>query len=100
MEIRLSTVQKICRRVDASGSVVECQAGSGRPKSARTAQNVQRADELICLQEGESGTHQSTRQVAVELNISATSARRIAKEDLHLSSFRRVPVQIITDAVR
>jgi len=97
---KLSTVQKICRRVDASGSAVGRQAGSGQPKSARTAQNIQRVDELICSQEGQSGTHQSTRQIAVELNISAASVRRIAKEDLHLSSFRRVPAQIITDAVR
>jgi len=97
---KLSTVQKICCRVDASGSAVERHAGSGRPKSARTAQNIQHVDELICSQEGESEMHQSTRQIAVELNISATSVRRIAKEDLHLSSFRRVLAQIITDAVR
>src|SRR6218665_3001326 len=78
----------------------ERKAGSGRPKSVRTAPNIDRVEELICSQEGATETHRSTRQIAAELNISERSVRRIAREDLHLTSFRRVPAQIITDAVR
>ena len=97
---KLSTVQKICRRIDTTGSATERKAGCGRPKSVRTAPNIDHVEELICSQEGERETHHSTRQIAAELNISERSVRRIAREDLHLTSFRRVPAQIITDAMR
>jgi len=36
----LSTVKKICQRVDGTGSATECKAGCGRPKSARTGANI------------------------------------------------------------
>lgn len=97
---KLSTVKKICRRVDEMGSALERRKGSGRPKSVRTPTNIDRVDELICSQEGNIGKHLSTRRISAELNISRTSVRRIAKEDLNLTSFRRVPAQIISDAVR
>jgi len=35
---KLSTVKKICQRVDATGSATERKAGSGRPKCARSSQ--------------------------------------------------------------
>src|SRR6218665_3816196 len=90
-EWKLSTVLKICRRIDTTGYAAERKAGSGRPKSVRTAPNIDRVEELICSQEGAAETHHRTRQIAAELNISERSARRIAREDLHLISFRRVP---------
>ena len=77
---KLSTVQKICRRIDTTGSATERKAGCGRPKSVRTAPNIDRVEELICSQEGERETHHSTRQIAAELNISERSVRRIARE--------------------
>src|SRR6218665_2124964 len=73
---------------------------SGRPKSVLTTPNIDRVEELICSQEGATETHRSTRQIAAELNISERSVRRIAREDLRLICFRRVPAQIITDSVR
>lgn len=97
---KLSTVQKICRRIDQTGSAVERQPGSGRPKSARTLANVHSVNELISSQENNSGSHLSTRQIAHELNISERSVRRIAHEDLQMRAFRRVPAQVITTAVR
>jgi len=45
-------VQKICRRIDTTGYAAERKAGSGRPKSVRSAPNIDRVEELICSQEG------------------------------------------------
>ena len=42
----------------------------------------------------------STRQVAAEISISEASVRRIAKFDLHLSAFKRMPVQVLNDATK
>jgi len=36
----LSTVKKICQRVDRTGLATECKAGCGRPKSARSEANI------------------------------------------------------------
>ena len=71
---KLSTVKKVCSRVDYTGPAVLHQPGSGRPATAITNPNVERVDELICSQEGNNGTHLSTRQIAADLNISQSSA--------------------------
>lgn len=97
---KLVTVKSICRRVDETGCAVERKQGSGRPKSARNFENIQQVGELICSQEGAAGTHLSTRQIANELNISQSSVCRIAKKDLNMKAFRRVPAQVISDATR
>ena len=46
----LSTLQTICCRFDETGSAVTRRAGSGRPRSARTAEKIAEVGELICLQ--------------------------------------------------
>ena len=97
---KLTTLQEMCRQIDKSGSLVERKVGSGRPKSARSTANITMVQEMICSQEDELGTSKSTRQIAGEMDISATSVRRIAKVDLGLSSFRRIPVQVINEATR
>src|SRR5687768_10196296 len=71
--------------------------GIGRPKSARSVNNIAKVQQLICSQENAPGTSKNTRQVAVEVGISQRSVERIAKHDLQLSSFKRMPVQVITD---
>jgi len=93
-------VKKICQRVDATGSATERKAGSGQLKSACSVTNIERVEELICCQEGQSGQHLSTREIAAELDISDRSVRRIAKTDLHLNEFRQVPAQVLNDGTK
>src|SRR6218665_2031533 len=97
---KLVTVNAICKRIDQTGSAVQRKPGSGRPATARTADTIEKVDELTCSQDGESGSHRSTREIAAELNISQSSVCRIAKRDLWLKSFRRVPAQVINDSTR
>jgi hypothetical protein len=96
----LSTISYICKRVDEKKSVVDRKPGSGRPKSARTADNIEKVQELICSQEDQPGTSKSTRQISGEVGISRRSVGRIARQDLGLTSFKRVPVQVLTDATK
>ena len=49
--------------------------------------------------EGQTGTNRSTRKIAAELNIHRSSVQQIAKHDLHLTAFCRVPAQINSDAI-
>ena len=44
----LSTLQTICRQVDETGSAVTRCAGSGRLRSARTAEKIAEVGKLIC----------------------------------------------------
>ena len=46
----------------------------------------------------EPGTSKSTRQIAAELMVSEKSVRLIAKFDLGLKAFHRVPAQVVNDA--
>ena len=97
---KLRTLQNICRRIDERGSAIERKSGSGRPKSARSIHNIAKVEQLICSQEDHPGTSMSTREAASKIGISAASVRRIAKVDLNLTSFKRIPVQVLTDAIK
>ena len=47
----LNTLKTICRRITKTGSAVTRQSGSGRLKSARTAQNIAVVGDIICSRE-------------------------------------------------
>ena len=44
----LNTLKMICRRIDQEGWAVERKPGSGRPKTARSAENIVKVQDLIC----------------------------------------------------
>ena len=48
---KLSTVKKICKRVDQTGSETERKASSGWPKSTHMDTNIARVEEFTCSQE-------------------------------------------------
>ena len=53
----------LLRRVRDTGSTKRKQ-GSGKPRSARTEENVKAVGELVLSQENKPQTHKSTRQIA------------------------------------
>jgi len=61
---KADSVKTICRRFQRTGSAVNRQVGSGRPKSARSEDNIDRVSQLICSQEDQPGTSKSTREIA------------------------------------
>ena len=52
------------------------------------------------LSRGPARYEQKFRQIAKTLGMSDRSVRRIAKIDLELSAFRRMPAQVLSDAVK
>ena len=84
-------LDKLIRKIDVTGSVGRLR-GSGRPKSARTEENIEIVEELVQSQE-EPGTHKSPREIERETGISRSTVRRIAKNDLQLNQFKRVKGQ-------
>jgi len=97
---KADSVKTICRRFQRTGSAVNRQVGSGRPKSARSEDNIDRVSQLICSQEDQPGTSKSTREIAQEVGISQFSVRQIAKKDLKLRCFKRTVAQVLSAATK
>src|ERR1043165_6271721 len=94
----LSTLKKMCGRVDRRGSAVDRKQGSRRPRTARRADNMAAVESLILSQEDKPGEHSSTRQIAEQLGISQRSVCVNAKADLNVSSF--MSGQVLTDQTK
>ena len=56
----LSTVGKICTRVDKHDSATERKVGSGRSRTVCTTENINVVGELLCSQENQPGMSKST----------------------------------------
>jgi hypothetical protein len=89
-------VTYIIRKIDETGSA-DRREGSGRPRSARTEENVEHVENLVLSQEGNPGTHISTRKIAQDIGISRGSVRNIVTHDLELHVYKRQSVQVLTD---
>jgi len=81
-------LEKLLRKLRDTGSTNR-RYGSGRPKHARTEENVTSVEELVQSQEGQPQTHRSTRQIAREMRISQSSVVRIIHRDLDLKCLKR-----------
>ena len=60
------------KRLRATGSIEQA-PGSGRPRTTRTAENVDTVGDLVQSQENQPQTHRSTRHISRELGIPQTN---------------------------
>ena len=65
-------VEDFQKRLRTTGSI-ERAPGSGRPRTTRTAENVDAVGDLVQSQENQPQTHRSTRQISRELGIPQTN---------------------------
>lgn len=70
--------------------------GSGRPRTSRTAENIDAVNDLVLSQDDAPRTHKTTRQIARELVISQRSVGRIIHEDLQLKCLKKRRAQELT----
>ena len=70
--------------------------GSGRPRTSRTAENIDAVNDLVLSQDDAPRTHKTTRQIARELVISRRSVGRIIHEDLQLKCLKKRRAQELT----
>ena len=94
---KLWGVQTLLEKIDKTGSI-ERKEGSGRPKTARTDENIEAVNELVLSQEGEPGTHKTPAEISLELGIPESSVRRIVDNDLELRPLKKKKVQRLTEA--
>jgi transposase len=95
----LASVSRIISRIDA-GITTQRKAGSGRPRTVRTQQNIENVLELISSQDGHPHSHKSPREIEREIGVSRSSVRRIVKLDLKLKTYKRVVAQKLNENCR
>jgi len=95
---RLDTLLK---KLKETGST-DRKRGSGRPKMARTEENVSAVEELVLSQEDQPQSHHSTRQnlIARETGLAQATVVRIIHRDLGLKCFKRRRGQELNEANR
>ena len=72
------SVQRLLNRFKENGSM-DRKSGSGRPRTATTAENEEIVEDLICSQEESPGSHMSPREIEKHTGISRSSMRRMVK---------------------
>jgi len=65
-------VEDFQKRLRTTGSI-EPALGSGRPRTTRTAENVDAVGDLVQSQQNQPQTHRCTRQISRELGIPQTN---------------------------
>src|SRR5215471_14932849 len=63
--------------------------GSGRPRSARSNDNVKSVEELVLSQDDKPKSHFSTRQISRQIGVTQSSVVRIIHRDLGLKCLKR-----------
>ena len=86
-----STLKKICKHVDSGRSAIERKKGSGRPRTARTAENIEQVELLICSQ-GENQARTVARerllQISAFVTLLFTTLQRMTSASLRSNAFQ------------
>ena len=73
--------------------------GSGSLRTAKTAENEEIVEDLICSQEESPGSHMSPREIEKHTGISRSSVRRMVKRK-GLKQFKRLKTQRMSEGTR
>jgi len=95
---KLGSIDYLLKKIRKTGTVNR-QPGSGRPRSARTDENIETVDDLLS-QEDKPKTHRSTRQISRETGIHCSSVHRIIHCDVQLKCLKRRRAQQLSEANR
>ena len=83
VQYELSSLKKL-----QETGTTDWQLGSGIPHTSLTAENID-ADDLALSQEGATGTHKTTRQIARETDILQRSVGRIIHKDIQRKCLKK-----------
>ena len=95
-------IQHLIEKIDKIGSHQRIKE-SGRPRSARSKENITEVEGMILSQEdpetGDWNKHESSRKIALKLGVSKDSVFRMIHLDLKLEMFHRVKAQNLTERI-
>ena len=87
----LRTVKRWCKMIRETGSI-ELSTSPGRSRTIRTKESIKKVKHRLNPKK-----KVTSRKLAVELNISRTSVRRILKNDLLLPPYTKIVEPLLTD---
>ena len=87
----LRTVKRWCKMIGKTGSI-ELSTSPGRSRTIRTKESIKKVKHRLNRKK-----KVTSRKLAVELNISRTSVRRILKNDLLLRPYKKIVEPLLTD---
>jgi AcrR family transcriptional regulator len=93
----LGGLKYLIRKIDLTESCKR-RKGSGRPRVARTTENIEKVEDLVLSQEDRPQSHLTLREIARETGISKTSVHEIVKTDLHLKCLKKRRATELTEA--
>ena len=85
----------LLKKIDTTSST-ERSTGSGRPRRARTEENIHYVAEEILSQDDDPGSHSTPTLISKRLDVSVSSVRRIVRDDLKLKPFKKIKAQKLT----
>jgi len=94
---KLGGLEDLMRKIDKTGSCVR-RVGSGRPRTARTNENIEVVQDLVLSQEDRPHTHLTRKETSREVGISQTSVSEIVKFDLRLKCFKKRSATELTES--
>ena len=95
----VTTVNRLIGKIVSTGTTTR-KAGSGRPVTARTLENIAVVKELALSQEDSPGSHTSQWGITRLTGISRRSVQRIIKGDLNLKSVKKINTPQIEEGSR
>jgi transposase len=93
------SIDSLLIKIRKTGSI-DRQPGSGRPRSVRINENIEKVNELVLSQEEMPKTHRTTRQISRETGIHRSTVHRIIHRDLKLKCLKRRRAQLLSEANR
>jgi len=90
------SINRLFQKLRETGTV-DRHVGSGKPRSARTEENIDLVDDLIVSQKDKPQTHRTVWEIVRETGIPRSSFLRIIKKDLRLKCFKRRRAHDLTD---
>jgi len=93
---KLGSIDYLLKKICKTGTVNR-QPDSGRPRSARTDENVETVDDLVLSQKDKPKTHRLTCQISRETGIHCSSVHRIIHCDLQLKCLKRRRAQRLSE---
>jgi len=94
---KLGSIDYLLKKIRKTGTVNKL-PGSGRPRSARTDENIETVNDLVLSQEDMPKMHRSTCQISRETGIHRSSVNRIIHCDLQLKCLKRRRAQQLSEA--
>jgi transposase len=88
------TIRRWCKMISETGSI-NLSSSTGRVRTARSKAAIRKGKSHVKREKP-----LSARRIALELEISERSVRRILRDDLHLKPYEKIVEPLITDAHR